>query len=265
MIGKAIYRQALWVPALFLLMMAGGYLLQLAGLFSNCAGAIMPLVPEGLTGIFTSPFLHGDLDHLTSNAIPAAVLLFLLFQFYPTLARNVFFSGWFFTGLLVWLIPEVDLFDGAMRSSCIIGASGIIYMLAFFIFFSGVLRRDRKLLTVALLVALYYGSMIWGIFPEELFFKLNTPSRISWQSPLAGAAVGIILAFTYKGVGEKPKKFIWEFPNYYSEKDDLIWQQYQQQNPGTEEEYQEKMRPAEWEHLDALIKRERSKDNLENK
>jgi membrane associated rhomboid family serine protease len=110
--------------------------------------------------------------------------------------------------------------------SCIIGASGIVYMLAFFLFFSGIFRKNKVLLTVALLVALYYGSLIGG-FSRRTFYKLDQPSKISWQAHLSGAIVGLSLALIFKNKHrEKNKKFIWEFPNYYSEKDDKLWQDY---------------------------------------
>lgn len=56
-----------------------------------------------------------------------------------------------------------------------------------------------------MIVALYYGSLIWGMLPEELFSKLAEPSRISWQSHLAGGIVGVILAFIFRKQGEKRK------------------------------------------------------------
>jgi membrane associated rhomboid family serine protease len=41
-----------------------------------------PRTLQGLYGIFTMPFLHGDLKHLFSNSIPLLVLLFSLFYFF---------------------------------------------------------------------------------------------------------------------------------------------------------------------------------------
>lgn len=55
------------------------------------------------------------------------------------------------------------------------------------------------------------------MIPEELLFTLSEPSRISWQSHLSGAVIGVIMAFIYKDKGEK-EKFIWEYPEYYNEK-----------------------------------------------
>lgn len=209
-----------------------GFFFQNNGFFENCFGAIIPLSPEGLKGIFLSPFLHKNLEHIIGNSLPIVVLMFLLFLFYPKIALQIFIIGWIAEGFLVWLLPVIDIYTGEFYSSCIIGASGIIYVLAFFLFFSGIFRWDIKLLAITLLVGLYYGGLVWGIFPEEFFYNLNEPSRISWQSHLSGAILGIILSFLFRNKGgEKKKKYIWEFPNYYSEKDDKLWMEYLENNP----------------------------------
>lgn len=255
MLKKTISRNAIIYPLLMLSAMWLGFLLQRSGIIENCEGAIIPLVPEGLKGVIFSPFLHGNFEHIIGNSIPIAVLMFLLFQFYPFIAKKVFFIGWICTGLLVWLLPPIDIFTGELVYSCIIGASGLVYVMAFFLFFSGVFRRNKKLLTISLLVVLYYGGLVWGMLPEELFSKMNEPSHISWQSHLAGAVVGTIIAFIFKEIGEKKSKFIWEFPNYYSEKDDKLWQEYKEKHPEDFLELPYKKKDNIWEHLDELRKK----------
>lgn len=229
-----------------------GFLLQNLGWFQNCWGALIPLNAEGFKGIFFSPFLHGSLDHIASNSLPIFVLLFLLYLFYKPIANKIFLLGWFLTGFLVWLLPPLNFFAGNYNYTCIIGASGIVYVLAFFIFFSGVFRWNMKLLTVSLAVAFYYGGLVWGVLPEELFSKLSEPSRISWQSHLAGALIGGFLAYFYRNQGEKKVKFIWQFPNYYSEKDDLLWQEYKENHPDDFLELPYRKPKDEWDRLDEL-------------
>ena len=129
---NAVLYAALMVAAMWL-----GFLLQYLGLFTGCSGAIVPLSPYGLKGIFLSPFLHGSLEHIFGNSVPIFVLIFLLYQFYPFIARKVFLLGWILTGFLVWLLPPIDIYTGEFNTVCIIGASGIVYVLAFFLFFSG--------------------------------------------------------------------------------------------------------------------------------
>lgn len=232
------------------------YLMEIIGWLGPCSGGIIALQPEGLKGILFSPLMHGSLDHIISNSLPVAALIFLLFQFYSAIARRIFIIGWIATGLLMWLMPPIDIMTGEWQHACVIGASGLIYVLASFLFFSGVLRRSRKLLTVGLLVALYYGGLIWGMIPQELLYGFNQPSRISWQSHLAGAVVGLILSYIFRNSGEKKHRYIWEFPNYYSEKDDKLWQQYKTDYPEHFQNLSEIKKPQIWDHLKEIIHRD---------
>ena len=158
---------------------------------------IMPMKAEGLTGIITAPFIHGDLAHLYANTIPIWVLGSLLFYVYRSIAWKVFILIWVVTGLWVW-------FWG--REAYHIGASGVLYGLASFLFFSGIFRRDGRLLAITFLVAFLYGSMIWGLFPD-LFPEKN----ISWESHLMGLIAGLVLALFYRDEGGPVrKKYSWE-------------------------------------------------------
>ncbi len=233
-----------------------GYFLQIHGFFSNCWGAIIPLVPAGLKGIIFSPFLHGNFEHLFGNSVPIAVLLFLLYQFYPKVANKVFLLGWIFTGFMVWLLPPIDILTGEYTLSCIIGASGIVYFLAFFLFFGGVFNGNVMLMAISLVVALFYGSLIWGVFPEEFFVLPEKTNSISWQSHLSGAVIGTIMAFVFRKVGDKKRKFIWQFPNYYSEKDDKLWQDYREKHPEDFMELPQKKKDDIWKRLDEIRKNE---------
>lgn len=154
---------------------------------------ILPLHIEGLKGIFLSPFIHGSYDHLISNSVPFLILAFALFYFYRYLAYRILFLIYLLSGICVW-------FGG--RESYHIGASGIVYGLASFLFFSGVLRKDANLLTIGIIVIFLYGSMFWGIFPLK--------PEISWESHLWGALSGLILAWYYRHQGPVRHKASWE-------------------------------------------------------
>ena len=250
-----IRRKAVLIPLFMIVAMWASFGLQNLGWFDNCRGAIMPLVPNGLFGVLFSPLLHGGWEHLIGNSVPIAVLLFLLYQFYPKIASTVFIFGWLLSGLLVWFLPPFDILTGNSRYVCIIGASGVVYVLAFFLFFSGLFRKEKSLLVLSLLVVLYYGSLVWGVLPEELFDPSST-SRISWESHLIGAIVGVALAYYFRRKGQvKNKKFIWEFPNYYSEKDDKLWQEYIENHPDDFQEMPQKRKDSIWNYLDQLRKR----------
>lgn len=153
---------------------------------------IFPQRASSLTGIFTSPFIHADLKHLFNNTLPLFVLGSALFFFYSQVAFRVLFWLFLLTGAAVWLTG---------RPSWHIGASGIIYGLASFLFISGIIRRHIPLMGLSLLVAFLYGEMVWGIFPG---FRPN----ISWESHMLGAVAGAILALWFRHEGpQRPVPF----------------------------------------------------------
>ena len=129
---------------------------------------LYPMQVKGLPGIFTSPFLHADLAHLFANSIPLLILGSFLFYFYKEIAWMILFLVYIITGIWVWVYAR----GGAAH----IGASGVIYGLASFLFFSGMIRRETGLLVITMLVAFLYGGLIWGIFPQ-LFPKLRALNR----------------------------------------------------------------------------------------
>ena len=155
-----------------------------------------PLHAEGLTGILTSPFLHGDFAHLFANTIPLLILGSLLFYFYSEIAWMILVLIYLMTGLWVWVLANPD--------SIHIGASGVIYGIASFLFFSGIIRREKGLMVTTLLVGFLYGGLIWGLFPQ-----LFPHQPISWESHLMGLIAGIVLAVYYRKSGPQRKEWEW--------------------------------------------------------
>ena len=148
---------------------------------------IYPLHLKGIKGILTAPLVHADINHLTDNSIPLFVLSLAIFYFYREVAYKVFFLIYFISGFLVWI---------AGREAYHIGASGIVYGFAAFVFFSGVIRRNRNLMAISLLVTFLYGSMVWGVLPFDY--------KISWESHLMGALTGSAIAWIYRKEGPEP-------------------------------------------------------------
>lgn len=145
---------------------------------------IYPLRLKGIVGVITAPLVHDDIRHLTDNSIPVFLLSVAVFYFYSEVAFQVFFLGWFVTGFLVWVVG---------REAYHIGASGLVYAFAAFLFVSGTIRKNRNLMAISLLVIFLYGSLVWGLFPYDY--------RVSWESHLMGAITGIVLAFRYRHEG----------------------------------------------------------------
>lgn len=176
---------------------------------------VFPRTLDGLWGIVFAPIVHSssDSNHLINNSVPFLILTWAMFYFYRPIAWRVLFFSWIITGLSVWFFG---------RSSFHIGISGVIYSQLFFLFFSGVFRQDSRLLTVALLVVFIYGSMIWGIFPYDW--------KISFESHLSGAVIGVVLSRYYKNENATfmKKKTQWEIEEELGiESDDLdgLWNQ----------------------------------------
>lgn len=142
---------------------------------------LLPRSFSGLIGVFTSPFIHSGISHLWSNTLPILLLSLALLYFYRPVALRVLLVGVLLTGLFTWSIG---------RNAYHIGASGIIYMLASFLFFKGVFTGYYRLIALSLLVIFLYGSLIWYLFPVD--------PTISWEGHASGAFSGLIIAIWLK-------------------------------------------------------------------
>ena len=169
---------------------------------------VLPRNFNGLIGILFSPLIHSDVNHLMSNSLPVIILCLLIFNFYSQIAKKIFIYLYFISGLWLWCIG---------RESFHIGASGLIYAMASFLFFSGILRKNSQLSAVALLVIFIYGGLFWGLFPIH--------KNVSWEGHLTGFIAGILVSFIFRKDGPKRKKYNWEIeedlevndnePNHY--------------------------------------------------
>jgi membrane associated rhomboid family serine protease len=162
---------------------------------------VYPLELKGLPGILFSPFIHENFKHLISNTFPLVLLGTGLFYFYSDVAFRVLGWIWLLTGVFVWF---------AAREAWHIGASGIVYGLASFLFFSGIIRRYFRLVALSLLVVFIYGSMIWGMVPEVY-------RNVSWESHIMGFVSGILLAIIYRRQGPQEPVVEWMQDGYTEE------------------------------------------------
>ena len=180
---------------------------QAAGLHLAQFG-LRPGSVQGLIGVLTAPLLHGSVGHLFNNSVPLLVALTAMLYLYPNSALRVIPLIWIGSGLLGWLIG---------RPSLHFGASGLLYGLLAYVFLGGVLRRDLRSVSVSLMVAFLYGTMIWGVLPVR--------PNMSWELHLAGAACGLLLAILFRRWDRVPvRRYDWEdrdeVPDWYPDSTD---------------------------------------------
>jgi membrane associated rhomboid family serine protease len=154
---------------------------------------IFPRDLVGLRGVFLSPFIHGDLEHIINNSYPVLILGTAIFYFYKKSAAFVMLYSMLMTGIWVWAMA---------RSSFHIGASGLIYAWGAFLFTSGVLNKNKRMMGLSLLIVFLYGSLVWGVLPLV--------PGVSFESHLMGAIGGVILAFVFRKEGPQRKTYQWE-------------------------------------------------------
>jgi membrane associated rhomboid family serine protease len=158
---------------------------------------VLPRDVEGLKGIFSSVFIHGDLEHITSNSLPILVLGMLLFDFYKKIAKQAFIWIWIISGIWLWIGGR----NSSENPNYHIGASTLIYGLSSFLFFSGILRKHKHLMVISALVVFLYGSITHGIFPIQ--------QGISWEGHLFGAISGALVAYNYRKEGPRSSGYYW--------------------------------------------------------
>ncbi len=196
--GKKEIIRAMAFPLLFTLLI---WLIELGAKISGVrmiSLGILPRSTEGLLGILTAPFIHGDLDHILSNTAPLLIVSTGMIYFYKELAYRVMATIWLMAGAWVWMFA---------RPEWHIGASGLIYGFVCFLFFSGIFRRDPRLTAISMLVTFLYGSLVWGILPINQI--------ISWESHLFGSIAGLFSAYYYRLEGPVKAKAQWEIDEEY--------------------------------------------------
>jgi membrane associated rhomboid family serine protease len=166
---------------------------------------IYPQDPGGLWGILFAPLIHGSWYHLLSNSFALLVLGTALLYGYPRAAKPVLAVIYICSGIGVWLFA---------RHSYHFGASGLTHGMMFFIFTTGILRKDKLSVALSLIVFLLYGNMVWTIFPQE--------PGISYESHFFGAVTGVLAAFLFRDRDPAPlvKTYDWEGEDADSENDD---------------------------------------------
>ena len=124
-----------------------------------------------------APLLHGGWAHLISNSIPFLVLGALVMTY--GLRRWIKATGFItvVAGLATWLLARSGNHIGA--SILVFGYFGFLLGMAWF-------ERSVKSIGIAVVVAVIYGGLIWGVVP--------TDSGVSWEGHLFGVIAGVAAA-----------------------------------------------------------------------
>ena len=143
-------------------------------------GGIYPRNLDRVWAIFTSPFLHANFyPHLFYNTIPLVFMgIFIALRGARRLAvvtLIVVVVG----GIGTWLISPAGGYT--------IGASGLVFGYATYLFARGVFNRNLVEIVVGLVV-----GVIWGF---ALISSLVPHHGISWQAHLCGAVGGVLAAW----------------------------------------------------------------------
>jgi len=176
-------------PGFFLLLLWAVKFFETGMEISLVEGGVYPRTFSGLRGILFSPMIHGDWKHLINNSMPVFLLSIALFYFYRDISYKIWLLIYFIGGVLLWSLG---------RQAYHIGASGLIYGLAAFLFLSGLIRKVRSLTAISLLVVFWYGSMVWGLLPFDF--------EVSFEAHISGAVSGVILAVIYRDQGPEPDR-----------------------------------------------------------
>ncbi|MGO4912241.1 rhomboid family intramembrane serine protease [Leeuwenhoekiella sp. W20_SRS_FM14] len=194
-------------PLVFVLMMWLVFWFELRFGYNFTKYGVLPRDLAGLRGVALSPFIHSSLSHLWHNSVPTLVLMAGLIYFYRPVALKVLLVIVVCSGFGTWVIG---------REAYHIGASGVVYGLASFLFFKGIWSKNYRLTAFSLIVVFLYGSLIWGTLPIQ--------EGMSWEGHLSGFLTGTILAFMVKNKIPKPAKYVWETEAYNPDDDPFLKQ-----------------------------------------
>jgi len=156
---------------------------------------VRPRDVHGLIGILTAPFAHASFEHLMSNTLPLGLLAVIALYAYPRAVRIGLPMIWLISGAGVWLWG---------RPSVHVGISGVVLGLMCFLFFLGLVRRDRLGVSISLLTFFLYGGMLMTVLPRE--------PDVSFEYHFFGAFAGALAAILLRKRDPTPprKRYSWE-------------------------------------------------------
>lgn len=143
---------------------------------------IVPQQIGELRDIIPAAFIHFGFDHVAANSLPLLVLGFLAGLRGIGRLLSVVFVIIMASGGGVWLV--------APPHTNTAGASGVVFGLFGYLLVRGFVDRRLIDIAVGLIVAVAYGSILWGVLP--------TAQGVSWQGHLFGLVGGVVGAFLFR-------------------------------------------------------------------
>jgi membrane associated rhomboid family serine protease len=132
-----------------------------------------------LWGILTAPFLHVSFQHLIDNTVPFVFMGVIIALRGAARLALVTVIVILVGGLGTWLI--------APAHSVTVGASGVVFGYATYLFSRGVFNRSwLEVLTGVVVGVVWGGALLSSLVPHY---------GISWQGHASGAVGGVVAAF----------------------------------------------------------------------
>jgi len=144
---------------------------------------ILPRSPDHVWAIFTSPFLHANFQHLIDNTIPFVFMGVIIALRGAGRLALVTLIVIVIGGLGTWLI--------APAGTNTIGASGVVFGYATYLFTRGLFDRSAlEILTGVIVGVVWGGALASSIVPH---------AGVSWQAHVCGAVGGVVAAWLLAG------------------------------------------------------------------
>ncbi|MEO0371249.1 MAG: rhomboid family intramembrane serine protease [Pseudomonadota bacterium] len=185
---RIVFRRLLFLFAFMAAIWGVQALNDVSGYGLNTLFGLIPRHMAGIDGVLAMPFLHGSYDHLISNTPPLLMMggLLALTATRALVAVNAVIV--ILGGALVWLFGETAIH---------VGASGLIFGWFGFLVARGFVDRSPITLATSVLIAVLYGSIVWGMVPGQ--------TGISWEAHLFGALAGVAAAIFVKSNIHAPR------------------------------------------------------------
>lgn len=153
----------------------GRHLTQSGGIVARDLGS--------LVNILTSPFVHGNLDHLMSNALPLFSLG--LIAAIPSPKRFLLMT------LVVIVVGGLGIWLTSPAGTVTIGASGVVFGYFSYLLLRGLVDRRPADVLVSIGIAIAYGSFMWSAVGIGV-------TGISWQGHVSGLVGGVVAALVVR-------------------------------------------------------------------